>query len=130
MKETTVVSTPLAPKAVGPYSQAVKAGPLLFVSGQIPLDPDTGLMVTGGVKEQTERCLRNLGAILEAAGATTGDVVKTTVFMTKLSAFAEMNETYARFFGGTGPYPARATVEVTALPKGALVEVEAIAFLG
>lgn len=121
-----VVATPEAPAAVGPYSQAVRAGPWLFVSGMIALDPKTGVLAPGGVREQAEAALRNLGAVLKAAGLGYGDVVKTTVFMTDLSRFAEMNKVYARFF--TQEPPARSTVEVKALPKGALVELEAIAF--
>jgi 2-iminobutanoate/2-iminopropanoate deaminase len=119
-----VVITERAPQAIGPYSQAISWGTMVFVSGQIPLAAD-GTPESGGVKEQTERCLQNLIAILTAAGLTARNVVKTTVFMTDLEKFAEMNEVYARHF--EVPFPARATVQVAALPKGALVEIEAVA---
>lgn len=119
------IQSPRAPAAIGPYSQAIRAGGLVFVSGQIALDPATGALASGGVAEQTRRCLENLGAILEEAGLSFRDVAKTTVFLTDLSAFAEMNAVYAEFF--PQPAPARATVEVSALPKGALVEIEAVA---
>ncbi|MEK7656730.1 MAG: RidA family protein [Elusimicrobiota bacterium] len=113
-----------APAAIGPYSQAVRCGGLLFVSGQIPADPRTGDISAGGVAEQTEQVLKNLGAILEEAGCGFKDVLKTTVYLTDLSAFAEMNAVYARFF--PDPAPARATVQVSALPKGAKIEIEAV----
>jgi 2-iminobutanoate/2-iminopropanoate deaminase len=128
MPERRTVSTPEAPAAVGPYSQAVRAGGWLFVSGMIALDPGTGVMAPGGVREQAETALENLGAVLRAAGLGYKDVVKTTVFLTDLSRFAEMNEVYSRRFPQDPP--ARSTVEVKALPKGALVEVEAIAYAG
>lgn len=118
------VSTDKAPKAIGPYSQAVEEGGFVFVSGQIPLDP-SGAVVEGGIQAQTERCLLNIEAILVAAGLGMGDVVKTTVYMTDLGQFPAMNEVYARHF--KTPFPARATVQVTALPKGVSVEIEAIA---
>jgi 2-iminobutanoate/2-iminopropanoate deaminase len=120
------VTTEAAPAAIGPYSQAIESDGLVFCSGQIPLDPESGKMVDGGVPEQTRRCLDNLKAVLAAAGLTLGDVVKATVFMTDLGKFSEMNEVYASFFDAP-PAPARAAVEVKALPKGALVEIEAIA---
>jgi len=120
------VFTADAPKAVGPYSQAIAAGDMLFLSGQVALDPATGALVEGGIEAQTTRVLRNLEAVLRAAGATLDDVVKTTVFMTDLSQFTAMNTTYATFFTRAPP-PARATVQVAALPRGALVEIEAIA---
>ncbi len=123
-----IVGTPAAPAAVGPYAQAVRAAGLVFASGQIALDPATGGLVAGGVAAQTERVLRNLQAVLEAAGSGLGRVVKTTVFLTDLGAFGEMNEVYARFFP-TEP-PARSTVEVAALPRGAAVEIEAVALAG
>lgn len=119
------VQTPDAPKAVGPYSQAIRAGGYLFCSGQIPLDPQTGELVGKSVAEQTERILKNLHAVLQADGLDFRHVVKTTVFMVDLGRFAEMNEVYARYF--STPYPARSTVQVAALPKGALVEIEAVA---
>jgi 2-iminobutanoate/2-iminopropanoate deaminase len=120
------VSTQDAPQAIGPYSQGVSAGGLVFVSGQIPLTP-AGEPVTGGVKEQTERCLLNIAGVLKAAGAGMSEVVKTTVFMTDLGQFAAMNEVYAKHF--SAPFPARATVEVSKLPKGVQVEIEAVAAL-
>ena len=124
------VSTPLAPAAIGPYSQAIRTGDLLFCSGQIPLDPATGEMVGGGIEAQTTRVLDNVTAVLAAADLTTADVVKTTVFLSAIEDFAAMNEVYAGYFGtsGTAP-PARSTVAVRALPKGALVEIEVVAAL-
>lgn len=119
------VSTDGAPQAIGPYSQAILAGGYLFCSGQVGLDPETGEFVEGGIQEQTERALENLRAVLEAAGLTTGEVVKTTVFLADMADFQAMNEVYARFFPGTPP--ARSTVAVKELPREALVEVEAIA---
>jgi 2-iminobutanoate/2-iminopropanoate deaminase len=115
----SIVSTKKAPSAVGPYSQAVKAGNLLFVSGQIPLDPDTGELVSGNVKEATERSLKNVGAILEEAGSSFADVVKTTVFVKNMDDFAAVNEVYAKYF--KSDMPARSCVEVK-LPKDALVK--------
>jgi 2-iminobutanoate/2-iminopropanoate deaminase len=120
----SAVATKEAPAAIGPYSQGIAAGNLVFVSGQIPLAAD-GEPVPGGIPEQTERCLKNLAAVLSAAGLSLADVVKTTVFMTDLSLFAAMNEVYARHF--SAPFPARAAVQVAALPKGAGVEIEAVA---
>jgi 2-iminobutanoate/2-iminopropanoate deaminase len=119
------VATRHAPQAIGPYSQAVRAGDLLFLSGQIPLDPATGEMIAGGVGEQTERVLKNLAAVLAGAGRGLDDVVKTTIYLVDLGSFATVNEVYGRFFHA--PYPARATVQVAALPRGALVEIDAIA---
>ncbi len=115
-----------APRPVGPYSQAVRAGQFLFLAGQIPIDPTTGEMPRG-ITEQTAQVLRNLAAVVEAAGATLADIVKTTVYLTNLDDFGPMNEVYGEFFGERPP--ARACVEVGRLPKGALVEIEAIAFL-
>lgn len=120
-----VVATQRAPQAVGPYSQGIVMGDLVFVSGQIPLDPATGALVAGGIKEQAEQAIRNLGAVLKAAGVGYQEVVKTTVYMKDLAGIAEMNEVYARSF--SPPAPARSTVQVAALPKGALVEIEAVA---
>lgn len=122
------VSTEGAPKAIGPYSQAIHAGQYLFCSGQIGMDPTTGELVEGGVAAQTERALTNLRAVLEAGGLSTEDVVKTTVFLASMDHFAAMNDVYAGFFGD--PPPARSTVAVKDLPRGALVEVEAIARAG
>lgn len=122
------VTTDAAPAAIGPYSQAIACGGWLFCSGQIPLDPATGAMVDGGVPEQTRRALENLRGVLAAAGLKPADVVKTTVFMTDLGRFSEMNAAYEAFFDAA-PAPARAAVEVKALPKGSLVEIEALARL-
>ncbi|QRM32450.1 RidA family protein [Microvirga sp. VF16] len=118
------VSTADAPGAVGPYSQAIKVGTLLFVSGQLPLDPATGEFNAANAVEQTEQCLKNLAAIARAAGTELSRTVKTTVLLTDLADFAEVNRVYAGFF--TPPYPARACYEVKALPKGAKVEIEAV----
>lgn len=119
------ISTAQAPAAIGPYSQAIRSGNLIFVSGQIPLDPATGLLVEGDAGVQTERVLRNLAAILEAAGASLAQVLKTTVYLKDLGDFGRMNEVYARFFGDRPP--ARATVEVARLPRDVSVEIELIA---
>ncbi len=121
------VSTAAAPRAIGPYSQAIRAGSLLFVSGQVPIDPATGALVEGDIAAQTHRVLQNLAAILEAAGATFDHVVRTTVFLADMNDFAAMNEVYATCF--TAPAPARATVEVARLPKDARVEIDVIASL-
>lgn len=121
----STVSTKQAPEAIGPYSQAIRAGEFLFTAGQIALDPATGTMVGGGIVEQTERVMANLTAVLAAAGATWHDVVKTTVYLIELADFATFNDVYGRHLGGARP--ARSTVQVAALPRGALVEVEAIA---
>jgi 2-iminobutanoate/2-iminopropanoate deaminase len=119
------IATGGAPAAIGPYSQAIRAGGMLFVSGQIPLDPATGDLVGGGIGPQTERVVENLRAVLDAAGCDFGDVVKTTIFLTDLATFGTVNGIYARAFAP--PFPARATVQVAALPRGSLVEIEAIA---
>jgi 2-iminobutanoate/2-iminopropanoate deaminase len=121
------VSTPAAPKAIGPYSQAVRAGSLLFVSGQIPLDPETGTIVDGDLAAQTHRVFRNLGAILEAAGASFDNVVRTTVFLVDMNDFPAMNEIYATYF--SSPAPARATVQAARLPRDARLEIDLIAVL-
>lgn len=125
MKE--IITTERAPRAIGPYSQAVCAGNLVFTSGQIPLAPATGEFVGGGVREQTEQVLKNLSAVLKAAGAELDQVVKTTVFLADMNDFAAMNEVYGRFF--TSKPPARATVQAARLPRDARVEIEAIAVL-
>jgi len=122
-----VVSTPSAPKAIGPYSQAIRAGNLLFVSGQIPLDPVTGALVGGDIAAQTRRVLENLAAILEAAGSSFKQVAKTTVFLQDMNEFAAMNGVYAEFF--PAPAPARATVQVARLPKDVKVEIELVALV-
>jgi 2-iminobutanoate/2-iminopropanoate deaminase len=122
------VQTNAAPAAIGPYSQAIRAGDFLFISGQLGLDPATKKMVEGGIEAQAQRALANIGAILEAAGGTFADVVKTTVLLQSMDDFPRLNEAYAPFFPG-GP-PARAAYQVAKLPLGALVEIEAIAYLG
>jgi 2-iminobutanoate/2-iminopropanoate deaminase len=121
------VQTTHAPAAIGPYSQAVRAGSFLFISGQIPLDPGTGQVTEGGIGAQTHRVMRSLGAILEAAGAGYDRVVRTTVFLTDLEDFEVVNEVYGGYFRDSAP--ARATVQVAALPKGVSVEIDAIAHL-
>ena len=119
------ISTPNAPAAIGPYSQAIKVGELVFVSGQLPIDPATGAFAEGGIKELTRQSLTNMKAILEEAGTSMANVVKTTVFLADMNDFAAMNEVYAEFFAA--PFPARSAVAVKTLPKGALVEIECIA---
>lgn len=125
MKE--ILSTQAAPAAIGPYSQAIQIGDLLFVSGQVPIDPSTGAIVEGDIKAQAQQSLNNLKAILNAAGTNMGAVVKTTVFLADMNDFAAMNEVYAQFF--QEPFPARSAVQVARLPKDAKVEIEAIAQL-
>lgn len=120
-----VISTKKAPAAIGPYSQAIQVGNLVYTSGQIPIDPVTGVFVEGGIKEQTRQSLTNVKAILEEAGLSMANVVKTTVFMADMNDFADMNTVYAEFF--SEPYPARSAVAVKTLPKGALVEIEVAA---
>lgn len=122
-----VISTKKAPAAIGPYSQAIQVGNLLYTSGQIPIDPATGVFVEGGIKEQTCQSLMNVKAVLEEAGLEMRNVVKTTVFLADMNDFADMNSVYAEFF--TEPYPARSAVAVKTLPKGALVEIEVVATL-
>jgi 2-iminobutanoate/2-iminopropanoate deaminase len=126
----TAISTPHAPAAIGPYSQAVRVGDLLYTSGQIPLDPATGQVVSGGIKEQTTQVLGNLKAILESAGSSLSQVVKTQVFLKDMNDFTAMNAVYGEYLApeGTVP-PARSTVEVARLPKDVLVEIEVIARL-
>ena len=119
------IATPLAPAAIGPYSQAVEAGNTLYVSGQLPINPATGLFAEGGIKELTAQSLTNMKAILEAASMSFDNVVKTTVFLADMADFADMNEVYAQFFAA--PFPARSAVAVKTLPKGARVEIECIA---
>ena len=122
-----VIHTDKAPAAIGPYSQAIQIGQLLFTSGQVPIDPETGAIVEGGIQEQARQSLNNIKAILNAAGTNMGAVVKTTVFLQDMNDFADMNEVYAQFF--QEPYPARSAVQVARLPKDVLVEIEAIAQL-
>lgn len=119
------ISTTNAPAAIGPYSQAIKVGELVFVSGQLPIDPATGAFAEGGIKELTRQSLTNMKAILEEAGTSMANVVKTTVFLADMNDFAATNEVYAEFFAA--PFPARSAVAVKTLPKGALVEIECIA---
>jgi 2-iminobutanoate/2-iminopropanoate deaminase len=121
------VSTPSAPAAIGPYSQAVRAGSLVFVSGQIPIDPATGSLVGGDIVAQTHRVFQNIGEILNAAGASFDQVVRTTVYLADMNDFAAMNEVYATYF--SSPAPARATVQAARLPKDARVEIDVIASL-
>lgn len=120
-----MISTAQAPSAIGPYSQAIRCGNLIFVSGQIPLDPATGRMESGEIEAQTERVLKNLAAVLEASGSSLEKVLKTTVYLTDLGEFGRMNEVYARFFVDCPP--ARATVQVARLPRDARVEIDLIA---
>jgi 2-iminobutanoate/2-iminopropanoate deaminase len=119
------ITTSAAPAAIGPYSQAIKAGSLLFLSGQIPLDPATGQLVPGGIEPQTRQVFTNIGAILEAAGASFDAVVSATVYVADMNDFAKINEIYATYF--SAPAPARATVQVARLPKDALVEIQVVA---
>lgn len=123
-----VISTQNAPGAVGPYSQAIKAGDFLFASGQIPINPEKGRIVAGTVAAQAEQSMKNVGAILEAAGLSFDDVVKTTVYITNMEYFGAINEVYGKYFQKT--LPARSCVEISKLPKEALVEVEVIAYCG
>ncbi|HEX5283701.1 MAG TPA: RidA family protein [Bryocella sp.] len=126
--DKSAIATKDAPAAIGPYTQAVRSGDLVFTSGQIPLDPATGQMISGGITEQTERVIANLRGVLAAAGLSFANVMKTTVFLKNMTDFAAMNEVYARAFAGGGVVaPARSTVQVAALPKDALVEIECIA---
>lgn len=120
-----VISTKKAPAAIGPYSQAIQVGNLVYTSGQIPIDPATGAFAEGGIKEQTRQSLTNVKAILEEVGLSMSNIVKTTVFMADMGDFADMNAVYAEFF--SEPYPARSAVAVKTLPKGALVEIEVVA---
>lgn len=122
------ISTPAAPAAIGPYSQGIQAGNFVFTSGQLPIDPATGAFPDGGIREQTRQSLTNVQAILRQAGLDMADVVKTTVFMADMGDFAEMNSIYAEFF--PEPCPTRSAFAVKTLPKGALVEIEAIAVKG
>ena len=123
MKE--IIQTDQAPKAIGPYSQAIRTNGFVFASGQIPIDPETGQFVAGGIAEQTQQVIKNLSRVLEAAGSGLDRVVKTTVFLADMEEFAAMNEVYGRFFSEEPP--ARATVEAARLPRDARVEIEAIA---
>jgi 2-iminobutanoate/2-iminopropanoate deaminase len=122
------IATDNAPKAIGPYSQAVRIGNLLFCSGQIPLDPVTGQLVSGDLADQTRQVFANLGAVLAEAGASFNDVARTTVYLADMNDFAAMNEVYATFFGT--PAPARSTIQAAGLPRNARVEIDVIAVLG
>jgi len=121
------VSTPNAPGAIGPYSQALQAGDFLFLSGQIPLDPTTGQVVEGGIAEQTHQVLKNIGAVLSAAGSSYAQVVKTTVFLQDMADFAAMNEIYGGYF--SAPAPARSTIQAAGLPRAVRVEIDCVAYL-
>jgi 2-iminobutanoate/2-iminopropanoate deaminase len=123
----SIVNTPAAPAAIGPYSQAVRVGSMVYTAGQVAIDPTTGKLIEGGVPEQTRQAMINVQAIVEAAGSDLGQVVKTTVFLQNLGMFAEMNAVYGEFFPDAPP--ARSTVEVSNLPLGALIEIEAVAFV-
>jgi len=120
-----VVKTNKAPEAIGPYSQAIVTGSFVYTSGQIPIKPQTGEVVDGGIEEQAKQVLENLKNVLEAAGSSLNKVVKTTVFIKDMDSFAKVNEVYAKYF--SEPYPARSCVEVSKLPKGVLIEIEAVA---
>jgi 2-iminobutanoate/2-iminopropanoate deaminase len=120
-----VISTPQAPAAIGPYSQAIRIGSMVYTSGQLPIDPATGHFPQGGIEEQTRQSLRNVQAILDAAGLSMAQVVKTTVFLADMNDFAAMNAVYSEFF--SDPFPARSAVAVKTLPKNALVEIEVVA---
>lgn len=125
MSKKIIIKPAKSPDAVGPYNHGVRIGDLLFCAGQIPIEPASGNLVSGDIKAQTERVLENVKAILDDQGLTFGNVVKTTVFLTNLADFAGMNEVYAKYF--TGDFPARSTIQVAALPKGANVEIEIVA---
>ena len=125
MANKTIIKPAQSPAAVGPYNHAVRIGDLLFCAGQIPIDPKDGNLISGDIKTQTDRVLRNVKAILDDQNLTFGNVVKSTVFLTNLGDFAGMNEVYSTYF--TGDYPARSTIQVAALPKGANVEIEIVA---
>ncbi len=125
---TRAIRTAAAPPAIGPYSQGVRAGDFLFISGQLGIDPDTKTLVEGGIEAQAQRALANIAGIVAAAGGSMGSIVKTTVLLQSMGDFAKLNEVYGRFFGADPP--ARATYEVAKLPLGGLVEIEAVAWLG
>lgn len=122
-----IISTDMAPKAIGPYSQAVKVGNFLFISGQIPIDPKTGELIEGNIKEQTKRVLENLKGIIESLGGSLENIIKTTVFLKNIEDFHDMNEIYAEYFKENPP--ARSTIEVSRLPRNVSIEIEAIGIL-
>jgi 2-iminobutanoate/2-iminopropanoate deaminase len=124
----SAVTTGSAPKALGPYSQGIRAGQFLFVSGQVPVDPASGELVTGGISAEARRALQNVGEILRAGGASFENVVRTTVYLADLADFPAINDVYATFF--TSPQPARSTIQAARLPKNARIEIDVIAFLG
>lgn len=128
MRSLIGISTPNAPGAIGPYSQAIRAGDFLYLSGQIGLDPATGQVVPGGVAEQTHQVMKNLAAVLVAAGASFGQVVKTTVYLADMADFPVMNEIYGTYL--SAPAPARATIQAAALPRAVRVEIDVVAYLG
>jgi 2-iminobutanoate/2-iminopropanoate deaminase len=128
MASLKAVSTPNAPGAIGPYSQAIRAGDFLFLSGQIGLNPATGQIVEGGIVEQTHQVLKNLGAVLAGAGSSFAHVAKTTVYLQDMADFGAMNEVYGGYF--SVPAPARATIQAAGLPKGVRVEIDVVAYLG
>lgn len=123
----SIISTTNAPAAIGPYSQGIKMNGFVFVSGQLPLDPETGVLISGDIKEKTAQSMKNIGAILEEAGSSLDKIVKTTIYVADMALFASVNEAYGEFFGENPP--ARSCVQAAALPKGADVEIEAIAYV-
>jgi 2-iminobutanoate/2-iminopropanoate deaminase len=125
--QKNIIETTEAPAAIGPYSQAVKAGNLIFLSGQIPLDPKTGNLITSGIEDETHRVMKNIEAILEAANVSFHHIIKTTIFLKSMDDFARVNAVYASYF--TGNFPARETVEVSGLPKGARIEISIVAYV-
>jgi 2-iminobutanoate/2-iminopropanoate deaminase len=127
MKEKSAIETSNAPGAIGPYSQGMRTGDLLFTSGQLPIDPTTGKMVDGSVADRAHQAIKNLRAVIEAAGGGLGDVVKTTVFLSDIGDFQEVNTVYAEYF--EAPFPARSAFQVAALPLGADLEIEAVAII-
>jgi len=127
MSNKEIIKTSEAPAAIGPYSQAVRAGDMVFISGQLGMDPETGKLVPGGVLKEAEQALKNLNSIVKAAGGSMDDLVKTTVLLDDLNDFAEVNTLYSSFFGET--FPARACFEVSKLPAGGKIEIEAVAFI-
>lgn len=128
MSNLNIISTKKAPEAIGPYSQGITAGGLLFVSGQLPIDPEAGGLVKGDISTRVEQIFKNMAAIIEAAGASMSDVMKVTLFLTDMNDFQAVNEVYGKHF--TDPFPARSTVQVAGLPLGSNIEAEAIVYVG